>query len=60
MEKEGEPVDAGRWVDSEADAQWVRHLHFKHGWPGKDWDKIACLRAIQEYIGRREAEHNRR
>lgn len=35
------------------DVNWVRHLHFKHGWPGETWDKEACLKEVREYFLRR-------
>lgn len=54
MERQGEPpeneVDS---LDNQEDAEWIRHLHYKHGWPGVKWDKKACLEAIHRYIGRR-------
>lgn len=56
MERRGEPPEdlRDRFGGAE-DAEWVRHLHYKHGWPGEKWDKKACLEAIDRYVGRRFA-----
>lgn len=38
------------------DLKWVCHLYRKYGWPGEGWRKDEGLKAIAEYVERRNAE----
>ncbi|KAM0325566.1 hypothetical protein ACHAQA_007553 [Verticillium albo-atrum] len=53
MERKGEPTQSRDFGDEE-DGDWVRHLYFKHGWPGEKWDKEACQDEIREFVHRRK------
>lgn len=52
MDRQGE-YKTDRDFGCVEDADWIRHLYFKHGWPGENWDKEACLQAIREFVDRR-------
>lgn len=63
MEEAGEPSypDEGFHLEGqEWDLKWVCHLYRKFGWPGEGWRKEVGLKAIAEYVGRRNAEAERR
>lgn len=48
LEAAGEPKsNDGRYL-------WIGHLYTKHGWPGEDYDKEACKKAVAEFWSRTE------
>uniref|UniRef100_A0A8H7TLY4 Uncharacterized protein n=1 Tax=Bionectria ochroleuca TaxID=29856 RepID=A0A8H7TLY4_BIOOC len=50
-DSEGEPADREP-KDRKEVVEWVRHLYLKFGWPGSDWKKEECLRAITYFTSR--------
>lgn len=59
MEMQGEYDGTDEEFGCMEDADWIRHLYFKHGWPGDNWDKEACLQAIREFVERRHERSGR-
>ncbi|RBQ73620.1 hypothetical protein VDGD_02804 [Verticillium dahliae] len=59
MERQGEHDGTNQEFGCMEDADWIRHLYFKHGWPGEDWDKEACLKAIRDFVHRRHQRSGR-
>lgn len=63
MEEAGEPSCPDEYFALEGqiqDLRWVCHLYRKFGWPGESWRKDDGLRAIADYVERRNAEAERR
>ncbi|KAJ0122123.1 hypothetical protein J7T55_002635 [Diaporthe amygdali] len=57
VEAKGEPSIPGELFGYNLkELEWVRHLYKKFGWPGADWQKEEGLKAITEFVERRDAE----
>lgn len=52
------PDDVFRLEGDSGDLAWVRHLYRKSGWLGEGWRREDCLKAIAEYVDRRNAEED--
>ncbi|KAG7137640.1 hypothetical protein HYQ45_005046 [Verticillium longisporum] len=59
MERQGEYDGTDEEFGCMEDADWIRHLYFKHGWPGENWDKEACLQAIRDFVDRQRQRSGR-
>lgn len=60
MEKAGAPRCPDEYFSLEGqtqDLKWVCHLYRKFGWPGEGWRKDDGLKAIEDYVVRRNAAH---